>query len=148
MKSIFSYCNINYAEWQYFNTLSEADKIQYMFDIYEAALLKGTGGMDLSKFFEAVKETLIKSDVMLAEPAVDSVSDDAADRVDVMIDDENIMIESNSLKALRFVSLRFVESGYILQRDKDTEKMFRKDKVTKYLRVFRIIDQISGICIN
>lgn len=148
MKSIFSYCNVNYAEWQYFNTLSEADKIRYMFDIYDAAHLKGASGMDLSKFFESVKETLIKSDVMQAEATVEHVGDDAADRVDVMIDDENIMIESNSLKALRFVSSKFVESGYILQRDKDTEKMFRKDKVTRYLRVFRIIDQISGICIN
>jgi len=147
MKSIFSYCNVNYAEWQYFNTLSDADKVQYMFDIYEAAHQKGTDGMDLSKFFENIKETLIKSDVIQAEATVEDGNANA-DRVDVMIDDENIMIESNSLKALRFVSLRFMESGYILQRDKDTEKMFRKDKVTRYLRVYRIVDQVSGICIN
>jgi hypothetical protein len=147
MKSIFSYCNVNYAEWQYFNTLSDADKVQYMFDIYEAAHQKGTDGIDLSKFFENIKETLIKSDVIQAEATVEDGNANA-DRVDVMIDDENIMIESNSLKALRFVSLRFMESGYILQRDKDTEKMFRKDKVTRYLRVYRIVDQVSGICIN
>ena len=147
MKSIFSYCNVNYAEWQYFNTLSDTDKVQYMFDIYEAAHQKGTDGMDLSKFFENIKETLIKSDVIQAEATIEEAGKDV-DRVDVMIDDENIMIESNSLKALRFVSLRFVESGYILQRDKDTEKMFRKDKVTRYLRVYRIVDQVSGICIN
>jgi len=147
MKSIFSYCNVNYAEWQYFNTLSDTDKVQYMFDIYEAAHQKGTDGMDLSKFFENIKETLIKSDVIQAEATVEDGNANA-DRVDVMIDDENIMIESNSLKALRFVSLRFMESGYILQRDKDTEKMFRKDKVTRYLRVYRIVDQVSGICIN
>jgi hypothetical protein len=147
MKSIFSYCNVNYAEWQYFNTLSDVDKVQYMFDIYEAAHQKGTDGMDLSKFFENIKETLIKSDVIQAEATVEDGNANA-DRVDVMIDDENIMIESNSLKALRFVSLRFMESGYILQRDKDTEKMFRKDKVTRYLRVYRIVDQVSGICIN
>jgi len=147
MKSIFSYCNVNYAEWQYFNTLSDTDKVQYMFDIYEAAHQKGTDGIDLSKFFENIKETLIKSDVIQAEATVEDGNANA-DRVDVMIDDENIMIESNSLKALRFVSLRFMESGYILQRDKDTEKMFRKDKVTRYLRVYRIVDQVSGICIN
>ncbi len=147
MKSIFSYCNVNYAEWQYFNTLSDADKVQYMFDIYEAAHQKGTDGIDLSKFFENIKETLIKSDVIQAEATVEDGNANA-DRVDVMIDDENIMIESNSLKALRFVSLRFMESGYILQRDKDTEKMFRKDKVTRYLRVFKIIDHTSGLCFN
>lgn len=147
MKSIFSYIAVNYAEWQYFNTLSDSDKMQYLFDIYEAAHQRGTGDMDLSKFFESIKETLIKSDVIQAEATVEE-SGKNVDRVDVMIDDENIMIESNSLKALRFVSLRFCESGYILLRDKETEKMFRKDKVTRYLRVYRIVDQISGICIN
>jgi hypothetical protein len=65
-----------------------------------------------------------------------------------MIDDENIMIEANSLRAIRIVANRFMQSGYILQRDKQTEKMFSKDKVTKYIRVFYIVDQITGICFN
>ena len=58
------------------------------------------------------------------------------------------MIESNSLKALRFVTYKFIESGYILRRDLAVEKMFRKDKVTKYLRVFKIINQASDLCFN
>ena len=70
------------------------------------------------------------------------------DRVDVMIDDEIIMIEANSLRALRLVKNRFIEAGYILQRDVEQEKMFRKDKVTKYMRIFYIVDQITGICFN
>ena len=65
-----------------------------------------------------------------------------------MIDEQNIMIESNSLKALRFVTYKFVECGYIIRRDHAVEKMFRKDKVTRYLRIFRIIDQSAGICLN
>ena len=147
MKSIFSYCNVNYAEWQYFNTLSDADKVQYMFDIYEAAHQKGTDGMDLSKFFENIKETLIKSDVIQAEATVEDGNANV-DRVDVMIDDENIMIESNSLKAARHIIYKFFESGYILRRDKEMEKSFKRDKVTKYLRIFNIVDQTSSICIN
>ena len=103
--------------------------------------------IDLSKFFEAVKETLVSQQQEQFLPQTEEFGADV-DRVDVMIDDENIMIESNSLKALRFVSSKFMESGYILQRDKETEKMFRKDKVTRYLRVYRIINQVSGICIN
>ena len=69
-------------------------------------------------------------------------------RVDVLIDDDNIMIESNSLRAIRHITLKFVESGYILARYKDMEKTFRKDKITKYMRIFRIIDQVSTICPN
>ena len=65
-----------------------------------------------------------------------------------MIDDQNIMIESNSLKALRFVTYKFIESGYILRRDISIEKMFRKDKVTRYLRVFKIINQAPDLCFN
>ena len=65
-----------------------------------------------------------------------------------MIDDDNIMIEANSLRALRDVINRFIESGYILRRDLALEKSFRKDKVTRYMRVFYIVDQITGICSN
>lgn len=147
MKTIFSYITVNYAEWQYFLTLKDAEKLQYLFDIYEAEHRKNTGGIDLSKFFEAVKETLVSQQLEQIQPQTEEFGSDT-ERVDVMIDDENIMIESNSLKALRFVSSKFMESGYILQRDKDTEKMFKKDKVTRYLRVYRIVDQISGICVN
>ena len=69
-------------------------------------------------------------------------------QVDVMIDDQNILIESNSLKALRIIRNRFIENGFILLRDEDTEKMFKKDKFTKYLRVFKIINQTDPICYN
>ena len=55
------------------------------------------------------------------------------------------MAESNSLRALRHIVYKLFEAGYILQRDKDMEKMFRKDKVTRYLRIFRIVDQISTL---
>ena len=58
------------------------------------------------------------------------------------------MIESNSLKAGRHIVYRFVESGYILQRDMKLEKMFKHDKLTKYLRIFLIVNQTSSICVN
>jgi hypothetical protein len=147
MKTIFSYIAVNYAEWQYFITLSDADKLQYLFEIYEVEHRKGSGGIDLSKFFEAVKDTIINNDLQTETTSIEEFGE-GTERVDVMIDDDNIMIESNSLKAVRLVHLKFAEGGYLLQRDKELEKMFRKDKVTRYLRVYRIVDQISGICIN
>jgi hypothetical protein len=151
MNTIFPQLVINYAEWQYILTLPESDKLQYLFDVYEAEQTKNSG-FSIEGFFDAVKQTIIDqtSNSYDTEFAQYEMGDDntSIDRVDVMIDDDNIMLESNSLKALRFVSYKFVESGYILQRDLAIEKMFRKDKVTRYLRVFRIIDHTSGLCFN
>ena len=62
-------------------------------------------------------------------------------RVDVMIDSENIVVESNSLKAVRFIARKFMDNGYLISRDKQVEKIFRKNKVTRYLRVYKIIGQ-------
>jgi hypothetical protein len=151
MKRIFEQIVINYAEWQYILTLPNSDKLQYLFDVFEAEQIKNSG-FSIEGFFDAVKQTIVEQaeDTYNTEFAQYDMTDGASeiDRVDVMIDDDNIMLESNSLKALRFVSYKFVESGYILQRDLAIEKMFRKDKVTRYLRVFRIIDHTSGLCFN
>jgi len=35
-----------------------------------------------------------------------------------------------------------------LQRDFATEKMFRKDKTTRYIRIYRIINFINSMCLN
>lgn len=149
MKTVFSHIVVNYSEYQYFVSLDDADRVFFLFDSYESECAK-TAGLDLSKFFEGVKQSLLDKHLE-SEPiqTFDYLEDQAdVDRVDVMIDDQNIMIESNSLKALRFVSYKFVESGYILQRDIAVEKMFKKDKVTRYLRVFKIISQAPDLCFN
>jgi hypothetical protein len=150
MKTIFSHIFVNYAEYQYFITLPKHEQLYYLFDIYEVEHKKGNG-LDLSTFFEAVKSTLSEpeSDTSFQTHDFEEYPGaEDADRVDVMIDDHNIMIESNSLKALRFVTYKFVESGYILQRDRVVEKLFKRDKVTKYLRVFKIINQLPDLCFN
>jgi hypothetical protein len=65
-----------------------------------------------------------------------------------MLDNEFIMIESNSLKSIRIVITRFMESGYMLSRDLESEKMFKQDKRTRFVRVYQIIDQTTGICLS
>ena len=141
MKTIFDSIVVNYAEYSYFKQLPISDRINYFFDIYEASLIRNNG-LDLSKFFDTVKDSF-------AEEKPDHVQlPDDRDHVDVMIDDHNMMIESNSLRALRHIVYKFIESGYILRRDQQMEKMFRKDKITKYLRIFQIVDQTSSICTN
>lgn len=149
MKTVFSHINVTYSEYQYYQSISESDQLFYLFDVYEAECVK-TSGLDLSNFFDGLKHSLTEKYAETEtiqqfeyEEGVDDV-----DRVDVMIDEQNIMIESNSLKALRFVTYKFVECGYIIRRDHAVEKMFRKDKVTRYLRVFKIINQASDLCFN
>ena len=144
MKTVIDHISITYSEYSYFKELSNADKLQYMFESYESKDMPDSY-LNLSTFFESIKSAvIIEHDTFYeSENYIDSDQ-----KVDVTIDDTNIMIETNSLKALRHVSYRFVESGYILQRDRLTEKMFQKDKITKYIRVFRILNHTSSICSN
>lgn len=142
MKNKLEQITISKQEYNYLVTLSIQDRLDYLFAIYDAEVKRVITPADLSGFFEAIKENLEKQD----EDAIEIP--DNANRVDVMIDDDNIMIEADSLRAIRTVVNRFIESGYILRRDVELEKSFRKDKVTRYMRVFYIVDQITGICSN
>jgi hypothetical protein len=147
MKTRFENIIVSKEEYMYFISLSKQQRLQYFFDLYDqpTAEYKITS-VDLSNFFSTIHEELEKEpETKKIEP---SETPSKFDRVDVIIDDEIIMIEANSLRALRTVKDRFIEAGYILQRDVEQEKMFRKDKVTKYMRIFYIVDQITGICFN
>jgi hypothetical protein len=148
MKTLIDHIEITYSEYSYFKELSNADKLQYMFESYESKDIPGLD-LNLSTFFESIKSAVIIEHNLEHDTFYDLDNYlDSNEKVDVTIDDTNIMIETNSLKALRHVSYRFVESGYILQRDRLTEKMFQKDKITKYIRVFRILNHTSSICSN
>ena len=93
----------------------------------------------LSEFFNELDET--DDDLEF-----DSYDLQGKDRVDVMIDTENILIESNSLKAVRHIKYKCIDSGYILKRDKEIEKVFKKNKVGRYLRVYSIIGTENHLC--
>jgi len=145
MRTLFDTMQVNYAEYSYFKKLPKAEKMQFLFELYEAAEIRNTNGIDLGRVFEMIKESLVDSNQY--DDRTKQLPQDV-DYVEVMIDDDNIMVESNSIKAIRQIVYRFFESGYILRRDKNMEKMFKKDKITRYLRIFRIIDQVSTICTN
>jgi hypothetical protein len=144
MKTIFDSVFVNYAEYSYFKQLNNVDKLKYLFETYDAAVARANG-LDLSSVFDLIQESI---DSESTQTTYDVSDDDDHDHVAVMIDDEIIMIESNSLRATKHIIYKFIESGYILSRDTESEKMFRKDKVTRYLRVFKIIDQIATLCLN
>jgi hypothetical protein len=146
--SIFAQITQPAALFAYWKELSKSEQVTYLLEQYEAAMYaQDSLNIDLSEYFRGVANELEQMESE-SQVSYDFEDDSDADRVDVMIDDTNILIESNSLKAVRFVTYKFIESGYILQRDHPVEKMFRKDKVTRYLRVFKIINQANDICTN
>ena len=147
METKFEKINISREEYVFFKTLSLQERLNYMFGLYESSAITSIKPIDLSNFFNAI-HTQLEEKEKEQDATIKQDETRSFDRVDVMIDDEIIMIEANSLRALRSVKDRFIEAGYILQRDIEQEKMFRKDKMTRYMRIFYIVDQITGICFN
>ncbi len=139
MNNLIDNITVNYAEYNYFKQLTKKERVGFFMELYEAEELRNNGLRVM------LTELIVESAETKMIP--ENVSRDA-DFVEVMIDDDTIMIESNSLRAMRHIIYTFAETGYILRRDRDTEKMFKTDKVTRYLRIFKIIDQTSVICLN
>lgn len=128
-------------EFQYIAQLAPAERLEYIMEIYEATQTSEI------KFSKEQFEQMFDID----EPEVQlppDIDPDKLERVDVVVDNKTIMIESNKLRALRLIRNRFMEDGYIIQRDKQLEKDLKSDKVTKYLRVFSIIGHADPICYN
>lgn len=144
--NIFENIHIPNSELEYIIELSQSERVQYLFELYDTEQArKQTPNLNLKDFFNDLDEDEIIPDDL---PSSEEFEVNGLHQVDVMIDDQNILIESHSLKAVRIIRNRFIENGFIIMRDTDTEKMFKKDKITKYLRVFRIIQQIDPLCWN
>lgn len=147
MKNKVEDINVNYSEFAYFSRLSENDRLNYFFQLFEGEISKP--GLDLKEFFSQLDaDDTNLNDTTDSYTYDDEDISDSESLVDIMIDNEFIMIESNSLKSIRIVITRFMESGYMLSRDLESEKMFKPDKRTRYLRVYQIIDQTTGICLS
>jgi len=150
MKKTLEHIKIKDVEFNYFITLSPSDQLTYFFELYESnQSLKSE--VNLKKFFEEIKDELTESisdnDSFRFENDRNAIPEDY-NLVDILIDDKRIMIESNSLSAIRKVIRKFMESGYIISRDFKLEKTFKEDKVTRYMRVFKIINHGSCFSYN
>ena len=149
MKETLKHIKIKDAEFNYFITLSPTDQLTYFFELYEAERNIQSGNINLKQFFNNIKESLDNKEEDSIE--IDLTKNDIPDNfslVDILIDDKRIMIESDSLRAIRKVIRKFMESGYIMSRDYKFEKMFKEDKVTRYMRVFKIINHGSCFSYN
>ncbi len=149
MKKTLDHIKIKDAEFNYFITLSPSDQLTYFFELYEAERNMQSGNINLKQFFNNIKDALDNREEDSVE--IDLTKNDIPDNfslVDILIDDKRIMIESDSLRAIRKVIRKFMESGYIMSRDFKLEKTFKEDKVTRYMRVFKIINHGSCFSYN
>jgi len=146
MKNLFNEIQVLFPEYNFFKGLTGPEKVHYLLEIYDMETRKINNPdkgivSGLNEFFDDLAEEV--------DHNVEFNSIEFGERkdvVDIMIDNEHIVIESNSLKASRHIAYRFVDCGYLIQRDKNIEKMFRKSKVSKYLRVYKIIGQTNWLC--
>jgi len=139
------------AEYSYIVDLTPIEKFKYLLEKFD---IESNKDLNLTQFFTDLADSYTEEDIDNLPRSGSQLSfneheeSDDPDRVDVMIDDEHILIESNSLKSLRVIVKNLFESGYVLRRDQGVETMFRKSKVTKYLRVYKIIGIVNLMCLN
>jgi len=149
VKKTLEHIRIKDAEFNYFITLSPTDQLTYFFELYEAEKNVQSGNINLKQFFNNIKDALEEreDDSIEIDLTKNSIPENF-NLVDILIDDKRIMIESDSLSAIRKVIRKFMESGYIISRDTKMEKLFKTDKVTRYMRVFKIINHASTFSLN
>ena len=136
MSNYLNDINVQLPEFNFFQQLSSSEKFLYLTgknsDINIAE--------NLQTFFDDITE--------LQQYDVFNTGGDEFDKVDVLVDNENLVLESNSLSAVRQIKNRFMDEGYVLTRDSELEKMFKKNKLTRYLRVYKIIGRVFHLCYN
>ena len=151
MNNIFDNITVRLPELHYFQQLLRKEKIYYFLELYETSINTKeiqTSGLKegLQQFFDDLE--FESTNELPYYESYDIGSDDHYNRVDILVDNENLVIESNSLKAVRSIKDKFLDCGYLLIRDTDVEKVFRVDKITKYVRVYKIIGRTYHLCLN
>jgi len=151
MNNIFDNITVRLPELHYFQQLLRKEKIYYFLELYETSTnsqeLQTSGLKEgLQQFFDDLE--FESTNELPYYESYDIGSDDHYNRVDILVDNENLVIESNSLKAVRSIKDKFLDCGYLLIRDMDNEKFFRSGKITKYLRVYKIIGRSFHLCLN
>ena len=143
MNNCLNNIQILLPEFNFFQQLSSSEKFLYLTEIYELETRK-TSENDIAENLQTFFEDVTK----LEQYDVFNTGGVDFEKVDVLVDNENLVLESNSLSAVRQIKNRFIDEGYILTRDSEIEKMFKKNKLTRYLRVYKIIGRVFYLCYN
>jgi hypothetical protein len=136
---------VDLPEYSYFKELSSPEKIEYLIEIYDLEIRKQDSDQNLTDGLNEFFKEISPIDTENLEFTSFDIQG-SRERVDVMIDQENVLVESNSLKAVRYIIRKCIDSGYILKRDKEIEKIFRKNKISRYLRIYNIIGTENHLC--
>lgn len=148
MKNPIHNIYISPSEYSYIVDLTGIEKFKYLVELFD---VEEKRDINLNEFFESIQSDLNDSENVYDIPSYlehETDVEDDAERVDVMIDDQHVLIESNSLKNIRVIIKNLFESGYILSRDRGVESMFKTNKVTRYLRVYKITGIVNMMCLN
>ena len=148
MKNPIHNIYISPSEYSYIVDLTGIEKFKYLVELFD---VEEKRDINLNEFFESIQSDLNDSENVYDIPSNlehETDAEDDAERVDVMIDDQHVLIESNSLKNIRVIVKNLFESGYILSRDHGVESMFKTNKVTRYLRVYKITGIVNMMCLN
>ena len=97
---------VQLPEFNFFQQLSSSEKFLYLTEIYELETKKNSDTnivKNLQTFFEDVTE--------LQQYDVFNTGGEEFDKVDVLVDNENLVLESNSLSAVRQIKNRFIENN-------------------------------------
>lgn len=143
MSNYLNDIEVRLPEFNFFQQLSSSEKFLYLTEIYELETKKNSDNNiaeNLQTFFDDITE--------LQQYDVFNTGGEEFDKVDVLVDNENLVLESNSLSAVRQIKNRFMDEGYVITRDTEIEKMFKKNKLTRYLRVYKIIGRVFHLCYN
>ena len=143
MNNCLNNIQILLPEFNFFQQLSSSEKFLYLTEIYELETRK-TSENDIAENLQTFFEDVTK----LEQYDVFNTGGVDFEKVDVLVDNENLVLESNSLSAVRQIKNRFIDEGYILTRDSKIEKMFKKNKLTRYLLVYKIIGRVFYLCYN
>lgn len=143
MNNCLNNIQILLPEFNFFQQLSSSEKFFYLTEIYELETKK-TSENDIAENLQTFFEDVTK----LEQYDVFNTGGVDFEKVDVLVDNENLVLESNSLSAVRQIKNRFIDEGYILTRDSEIEKLFKKNKLTRYLRVYKIIGRVFYLCYN
>jgi hypothetical protein len=141
MKSVLNDIYISSYEYNYIVDLTSKEKFSYLIGRIETETRRNHE-INLTEFFNEIS-TELPDENHLDEFDELQFGELNGNQVDVMLDNEHILIESNSLKNIKITTKNFFELGYILQRDRDTEKLFIKNKLTRFLRVYKITGNIT-----
>ena len=123
MNNCLNNIQILLPEFNFFQQLSSSEKFLYLTEIYELETRK-TSENDIAENLQTFFEDVTK----LEQYDVFNTGGVDFEKVDVLVDNENLVLESNSLSAVRQIKNRFIDEGYILTRDSEIEKMFKKNK--------------------